>query len=69
MINGDCECMILYLNSWRDIDIKITKMNPKIDLITESVWTKLQDYYNNNGSKIIINKLFADDPNRFGKFR
>ena len=38
-------------------------------LTTEPAYQKLQQYYNENGSKININDLFAKDAGRFDKFR
>ncbi|KAJ8674258.1 hypothetical protein QAD02_005520 [Eretmocerus hayati] len=42
-------------------------MDPKIKLSEEPSWKKLNEYYNANGSKININKLFQEDANRFEK--
>lgn len=38
-------------------------------LTTEAVYKKLQEYYNANGAKINIKELFAQDADRFNKFR
>ncbi|XP_066581028.1 glucose-6-phosphate isomerase [Prorops nasuta] len=43
-------------------------MKPKAPLTSEPVWNKLQQYFTSNGSKININDLFNEDPNRFQKF-
>lgn len=37
-------------------------------LTNEPAWQKLQNYYNQNGSKIDIFKLLKEDANRFNKF-
>lgn len=37
-------------------------------LTTEPTWQKLQQYFNENGSKINIKDLFEQDPKRFEKF-
>ncbi|XP_015601400.1 glucose-6-phosphate isomerase [Cephus cinctus] len=43
-------------------------MEPKPKLTSETAWNKLQAYFDNNSSKININELFQQDPNRFQKF-
>lgn len=37
-------------------------------LSTDAVYQKIQQYYNDNGSKINIKQLFDSDPKRFDKF-
>ncbi|KAG5316996.1 G6PI isomerase, partial [Acromyrmex heyeri] len=43
-------------------------MKPKTDLLAESAWKQLQQYFDNNGSKINIYNMFQQDPKRFEKF-
>ncbi|XP_076633849.1 glucose-6-phosphate isomerase [Colletes latitarsis] len=43
-------------------------MKPKPELTTASTWSKLQQYFDANGSKIKIYDLFQQDPKRFEKF-
>lgn len=38
-------------------------------LTTEAVYKKLQEYYQANGNTINIKELFAQDADRFNKFR
>lgn len=38
-------------------------------LTDDASWKSIVDYYNQNGSKINIYKLFQQDPYRFDKFR
>lgn len=38
-------------------------------LTTEAVYKKLQEYYQANGEKLNIKELFAQDAERFNKFR
>ncbi|KAL7303986.1 hypothetical protein TKK_0003641 [Trichogramma kaykai] len=42
-------------------------MESKPKLCEEPTWKKLQDYFNANGAKINISKLFQEDPARFDK--
>lgn len=44
-------------------------MSSKVNLCAEPVWQGLQKYFNENGNKIEIKNLFAQDPKRFDKFR
>lgn len=44
-------------------------MSGKPNLLSEPTWQSLQKYYNENGQKIDIKNLFAQDPSRFDKFR
>lgn len=44
-------------------------MSPKPNLTTEPAWQKLQQFYNENGSKLNIKNLFEQDPARFEKYR
>jgi len=44
-------------------------MEGRPKLTDEPTWQKLQQYYNNNGSKINIYQLMKENPNRFDKFR
>lgn len=44
-------------------------MSGKPLLTTEASWQKIQQYYNENGDKIVIKDLFAKDASRFDKFR
>lgn len=44
-------------------------MEPKINLKQDPAYQKLQEYYNSNAGKINIQQLFAQDPERFNKFR
>lgn len=37
-------------------------------LSSDSVYQKIQQYYDSNGSKINIKELFESDPKRFEKF-
>ncbi|XP_011504205.1 PREDICTED: glucose-6-phosphate isomerase [Ceratosolen solmsi marchali] len=43
-------------------------MDVKPKLIDRIIWKKLEDYFNHNGTKININTLFQNDPDRFKKF-
>lgn len=43
-------------------------MKPKLQLTSEVAWTKLQQYFSTNGSKIKIYDLFQQDPKRFENF-
>ncbi|KAG7177842.1 Glucose-6-phosphate isomerase-like 2 [Homarus americanus] len=44
------------------------KMEGKAFLTEESAYKALQDYYDANGSKINILKMFKEDPDRFNKY-
>jgi len=44
-------------------------MEGRPKLTDEPTWQKLQQYYNDNGSKINIYQLMKENPNRFDKFR
>lgn len=44
-------------------------MEAKPKLTEEPVWSKLQAYFNNNGSKIKISDLFQQNPGRFESLR
>lgn len=44
-------------------------MEQKLELSTEAAWTKLQQYFDANGSKINIVDLFQQNPKRFENFR
>jgi hypothetical protein len=44
-------------------------MDGRPKLADEPTWQKLQQYYNNNGSKINIYGLMKTNPNRFDNFR
>lgn len=44
-------------------------MEGKAFLTEEAAYKNLQDYYNKNGSKLVLNQLFKEDPNRFKKYR
>jgi hypothetical protein len=44
-------------------------MDGRPKLADEPTWQKLQQYYNNNGSKINIHGLMKNNPNRFDNFR
>lgn len=44
-------------------------MEPKKILTSEPTWQKLQDYYNQTGKNLVIKNLFAQDANRFNKYR
>ncbi|KDR22253.1 Glucose-6-phosphate isomerase [Zootermopsis nevadensis] len=44
-------------------------MEGRPKLANEPTWQKLQQYYNNNGSRINIYELMKKDPNRFDNFR
>lgn len=44
-------------------------MEGKGYLTEEETYKALQQYYDQNGSKINILKMFKDDPNRFQKYR
>lgn len=44
-------------------------MEGKAFLTEEAAYKNLQDYYNKNGSKLVINQLFKEDPDRFKKYR
>ncbi|CAK9805409.1 Glucose-6-phosphate isomerase [Anthophora plagiata] len=43
-------------------------MKPKSELTTETAWTKLQQYFDANSSKLKIYELFQQDPKRFENF-
>ncbi|XP_047487013.1 glucose-6-phosphate isomerase-like [Penaeus chinensis] len=43
-------------------------MEGKAYLTEEAAYKNLQDYYNKNGSKLVINQLFKEDPDRFKKY-
>ncbi|ROT65617.1 glucose-6-phosphate isomerase [Penaeus vannamei] len=43
-------------------------MEGKAFLTEEAAYKNLQDYYNKNGSKLVLNQLFKEDPNRFKKY-
>nr|QXJ08893.1 glucose-6-phosphate isomerase [Penaeus japonicus] len=43
-------------------------MEGKAFLTEEAAYKSLQDYYNKNGSKLVINQLFKEDPDRFKKY-
>ncbi|XP_063605134.1 glucose-6-phosphate isomerase-like, partial [Penaeus indicus] len=43
-------------------------MEGKAFLTEEAAYKNLQDYYNKNGSKLVINQLFKEDPDRFKKY-
>ncbi|CAK9825489.1 Glucose-6-phosphate isomerase [Anthophora retusa] len=43
-------------------------MKPKPELTTEAAWTKLQQYFDANSSKLKIYELFQQDPKRFENF-
>ncbi|XP_071858083.1 glucose-6-phosphate isomerase [Bombus fervidus] len=43
-------------------------MKPKPELTIEAAWTKLQQYFDTNGSKIKIYDLFQQNPKRFENF-
>lgn len=38
-------------------------------LTEEKSWSALLDLYNSVGTKLNMRQLFAEDPNRFSKFR
>lgn len=44
-------------------------MEGKAFLTEEAAYKSLQDYYKKNGSKLVINQLFKEDPDRFKKYR
>ncbi|EZA47963.1 hypothetical protein DMN91_011677 [Ooceraea biroi] len=43
-------------------------MESKMDLLTEPAWNQLQQYFDNNGSKMNIYSMFQRDAKRFEKF-
>ena len=46
-----------------------SKMEGRGSLTEDSAFKALQDYYNKNGSKFDISKMFKEDSERFKKFR
>lgn len=44
-------------------------MDPKPVLTSEPAWSKLKEYYNQQGKNIVIKEQFAKDGSRFNKFR
>lgn len=51
------------------IGIYESTMEPQKFLTSEPAWQKLQDYFNETGKNLVIKDLFAQDTNRFNKFR
>lgn len=49
------------------VDVNVMFKRPQ--LTSEPTWQQIQEYYNKNGNKLIIKDLFANDRNRFNKFR
>jgi hypothetical protein len=44
-------------------------MDGRSRLVDEPIWQKLQQYYQDNGSKINVYKLMKANPSRFDNFR
>lgn len=44
-------------------------METKPRLTSETIWQKLQQFYDTKGKNLIIKDLFAADPERFKKLR
>lgn len=49
--------------------LTLKNMEPKVNLLKDPAYQKLQEFYNLNSEKINIQQLFQQDPDRFNKFR
>lgn len=44
-------------------------MEARSPLTSEPTWQQIQDFFNKNSTKLVLNDLFSQDPNRFKQFR
>lgn len=44
-------------------------METKTNLTSEPIWQQIKNYYESTGKNLVIKDLFANDPQRFEKFR